>query len=72
MTILYLSFKEIESQGEKKKREREEKNWKQEKREFSDDRENRMKKYEKNKKKKGGRDEKWTCEIGGNKKGTLE
>lgn len=24
------------------------------------------------KKKKGGRDEKWTCEIGGNKKGTLE
>lgn len=72
VTILYLSFKEIESQGEKKKEREKERIGKQEKREFSDDRENRMKKYEKNKKKKGGRDEKWTCEIGGNKKGTLE
>lgn len=52
MTILYLSFKEIESQGEKKKEREKERIGKQEKREFSDDRENRMKKYEKNKKKK--------------------
>lgn len=53
VTILYLSFKEIESQGEKKKEREKERIGKQEKREFSDDRENRMKKYEKNKKKKG-------------------